>query len=158
MAEKYHVLLEKLVKIPNPLVRQMEVQHDEKKVWTYGDKVILAVGRVVEIKQQEQLIKCMPYILSRCNEARLVIVGASHGTHSERLKQLVNALGVEEAVLFVGHQSNVKWYYQNSRVFALVSKSWVSMRQDSWISLSSTVCCFFLASFSLFCFSKQNLP
>lgn len=123
MAEKYHVLPGKLVKIPNPLVRQKEILRDEKKAWTYGDKVILAVGRVVEIKQQEQLIKCMPYILSRCSEARLVIVGASHGTHSERLKQLVNALGVEEAVLFVGHQSNVKWYYQNSRVFALVSKS-----------------------------------
>ena len=123
MIKNYHILPEKLIKISNPLNERTKTAKKENEDWGYGSKVILAMGRVVEIKQHEQLIKIMPYVLERCNNAKLLIVGASHGSHSESLKKLVADLKLEKVVCFTGHQTNVNYYYQNSRVFALVSKS-----------------------------------
>ena len=53
--------------------------------------------------------------------------------------------------------SDATWKYDVSPI-TFVSKSCVSIRQDSWISLSSMVCCFFFASFSRLSRSKRNLP
>jgi len=63
-----------------------------------GKKIILTVGRLVERKGHDMILKSLPVILRSVPEARYIIVG--RGPDQARLKQLVTKLGIEKQVFF----------------------------------------------------------
>jgi len=81
---------------------------------------ILFVGRLIEKKGVEYLIKAIPYI-SAWNECKLIIVGK--GFEEDKLKKLVIDLDLENNVKFIGKVSRNKItkYFKSSDIFILPS-------------------------------------
>jgi glycosyltransferase involved in cell wall biosynthesis len=82
----------------------------------YGDRVVLAVGRLVYYKGFEYLIRAMKDV-----RGKLVLVG--DGPLRGHLENLASQLGVTEKVVFAGeiHNANVVPYYHATDIFALPS-------------------------------------
>ncbi len=80
----------------------------------YGDRVVLAVGRLVSYKGFEHLIRAMRDI-----SAHLVLVG--DGPLGSSLEGLARACGVAERVTFLERVNDVNPYYHAADVFALPS-------------------------------------
>lgn len=102
--------------IGNP-IRPIESKIIEK------ENVILMVGRYIESKQQDILIK----IFAKLNAPnwKLVLLGYDHLKQENQQKwhQLAKELNVADRVVFTGKQSNVEDYYNKSKIFAFTSKS-----------------------------------
>ena len=81
-------------------------------------KKILFVGRIVERKGVEYLVRAMPKILSRI-DAELIVVGS--GAILDELKSLAKKIGVGEKVHFTGLVSaeEKERYYKTCDVFVL---------------------------------------
>jgi len=79
---------------------------------------ILFVGRLVEKKGVEVLLRAMPLVLDRVPNATLTIVG--FGPLEERLKSECTALGLDGVVTFIGavQQAGLVDYYRTASVFA----------------------------------------
>ena len=84
-------------------------------------RVIIAVGRLVPIKNMRLLVEAMPAIVADHPDAHVVIVG--EGPERELLESLARERGVSAAVTFAGYVSNaeVADYYRAADVFALAS-------------------------------------
>lgn len=97
--------LAKLVALP-PGVDIERFQPGEKSVALMtryqleGKQVILCVGRLVQRKGQDVLIKAMSKVKERYPNALLLIAGA--GNYEKRLRKLVTRYNVSENVTFVG--------------------------------------------------------
>jgi glycosyltransferase involved in cell wall biosynthesis len=63
------------------------------------------VGRLVEDKGQEVLLRAVPVILKTSPEARFLLVGT--GSREPHLRHLAASLGVERAVSFLGFRDDV---------------------------------------------------
>lgn len=83
--------------------------------------VIGTVGRLVEIKQYDLLIRSFVQVAQSCLDAHLVFVG--EGPEKSSLRQLAEGLGVGQRVHFVGYQTNVNEYLHAMNCFALTSRS-----------------------------------
>lgn len=68
-----------------------------------NEKIILFIGRLVYEKGVQHLIAAMPKILSKYNDAKLVIAGK--GGMLDALKAQVRALGIENKVYFAGYMN-----------------------------------------------------
>lgn len=92
--------------------------------------VILALGRMAHNKGYDLLVRALPYVLQRVSEARLLLaIGSSEPSPREveqinELKQLVDELGIGEAVLFHDFipDDQLAAYYRGADVFALCSR------------------------------------
>ena len=80
----------------------------------FGERMILAVGRLVYYKGLEYLVRAM-----RDVDGHAVIVG--QGPMRESLSTLAASLGVQGRVTLVGHVRDTAPYYHAARVFALPS-------------------------------------
>ena len=87
-----------------------------------GKKCILSVGRLVERKGFDTVIRALPMILHEVPIAHYLIVGS--GPLEDHLKSMVEELGLEEHVTFVGYVSDEELaaYYMASDVFAMISR------------------------------------
>lgn len=65
-----------------------------------GDEVVLAVGRLVEKKGFDDLVRAWPAVCARRPEARLIVVG--DGPERERLGALADELGIADRIQWVG--------------------------------------------------------
>jgi glycosyltransferase involved in cell wall biosynthesis len=66
-----------------------------------GNPLILGVGQLIERKGWEHTIRCLPAIVARFPQARLLIIGSSRPvepTYRQRLEQLATELGVIDCV------------------------------------------------------------
>lgn len=88
-----------------------------------GRKCILTVGRLVERKGHDIVLQAMPGILRAVPDAHYIIVGK--GDYESRLRSLVQQLGIEPYVTFVGFASDeeVAAYYAICEVFAMISRA-----------------------------------
>ena len=77
---------------------------------------VLAVGRLVPNKGMDTLIKAVPEVLARVQEAKFVIAGA--GPMDSSLRKLTESLGVGDSVEFLGHRSDVPDLLRGATVFA----------------------------------------
>lgn len=117
MHKIFGVSLNKIVKIPNPA---MKVNlYREKENWEYGKKVIITVGRLVEQKQQERIIRAFSYVYKHENSAKLLILGV--GPKEKYLKEVSRRCGVEEQVIFAGFKNDIAYFLRHSRVFVMSS-------------------------------------
>lgn len=65
------------------------------------DRLLLCVGELLPNKNQQQVIRAMPAILSRVPEAKLLLAG--NGSNRPALEELTASLGLEEHVTFLGY-------------------------------------------------------
>jgi len=87
------------------------------------ENIILTVGRLIESKHHDRLIKIFKDL--SLSEWKLVIVGGDALKQSglKELKRLVKKLGMEDKVEFTGTVSDVESYYKKSKIFAFTSSS-----------------------------------
>jgi len=65
-----------------------------------GKPILLTVARLIPRKGCDQVIEALPFILQQAPEATYVIVG--EGPDEERLRELVQSVGVGNCVVFTG--------------------------------------------------------
>jgi phosphatidylinositol alpha-1,6-mannosyltransferase len=87
-----------------------------------GKKCILTVGRLVERKGFDTVIRALPAILEVVPEAHYLIVG--RGPVESGLKHLAADLGLEQHITFVGYvpDNELAAYYQTSDLFVMISR------------------------------------
>jgi glycosyltransferase involved in cell wall biosynthesis len=89
----------------------------------FGDApVIIAVGRLVPIKNAGLLIEALPAIRAQVPAAKLLLVG--EGPEQHRFAERARQLQVADAVVFAGFvpNENLGAYYRSADVFALPSE------------------------------------
>jgi glycosyltransferase involved in cell wall biosynthesis len=88
-----------------------------------GEPLILYVGRVSEDKGLKTLIQAVPLVLKDFPLARFLIVGEDYG-YLSILKSLVQELGVEKSVVFIGRlpDEQLVRVYKMADVFVLPSE------------------------------------
>ncbi|NQV13507.1 MAG: glycosyltransferase family 4 protein [Parcubacteria group bacterium] len=94
--------------------------------------IILSVGRLVERKGHDMVIKSLPAVLQRFPNTLYLIIG--DGPYKKKLKALVKELGLEKYVLFVNDITKVNYndlpdYYNVSDVFTMPSRI-IKSKQD----------------------------
>lgn len=119
MNKNYHIPIKKMVKIPNPVLEQPFCASEID--WKYGDKVIVAVGRLAQQKQHDRIIRAFSYVYEHDQEARLLILG--EGPLEEYLKNLCERYHLKDKVIFAGFKSNIGDYLRKSQMFVMASES-----------------------------------
>jgi glycosyltransferase involved in cell wall biosynthesis len=85
------------------------------------DKTIGIIGMLHENKGHRYFIEAASFLSSRKPEARFLIIG--DGELREELKRQVNELGLDNTVLFLGHQENMPEIYSFLDIFVIASDS-----------------------------------
>lgn len=80
-----------------------------EKLGIAAEPVYLHVGRFNAQKNHKKLISIFYEIMKRQPDAILLLLG--DGEKKEEIKALVNKLGIEQNVRFIGNEQNVKSYY-----------------------------------------------
>lgn len=85
-------------------------------------KCILTVGRLVERKGHDMVLRALPEVLQAVPDAHYIIVGK--GDYEPRLRALVKDLGIQSHVTFTGYADDeeVAAYYVLCDVFAMISR------------------------------------
>lgn len=109
---------------------------DVRKYFGIDNELILAVANLVPRKNLETLLKGFKLVNQALPESKLIIVGSEPPTilgigrstspriaYSQKLKEMVSMLHLEEKVIFVGYQRdhNLRRFYAAADVFALPS-------------------------------------
>ncbi len=89
--------------------------------WSEKDPVVVAVGRLVEVKAHATLIKAMRLVVANYPNARLIIVGG--GPLREELEALVSVSDLLNSVHFAGERSDARLIMSAASVFCLPSLS-----------------------------------
>jgi glycosyltransferase involved in cell wall biosynthesis len=114
---------DKIAVIHNPVIGadfEMRSQQCVEHPWLDDPsrKVFVTAGRLVPIKDHETLLRALALYRQR-NNGRLLILGS--GPLRESLGALAQALGVGDAVDFLGFQENPLPYFRRSDVFVMSS-------------------------------------
>jgi GalNAc-alpha-(1->4)-GalNAc-alpha-(1->3)-diNAcBac-PP-undecaprenol alpha-1,4-N-acetyl-D-galactosaminyltransferase len=102
--------------IGNPIAQQ-------ELVTTPREKIVLSVGRLIETKHHNELIKL--FVKLNKPDWKLIIVGgdALRQNNSETLNELIISLNAQNRVKLAGNQKDVTSYYKKSSIFAFTSSS-----------------------------------
>lgn len=119
-AEKFYkkfVIPSKIVVIGNPIRIQEEVNFSSR------ENIILSVGRLIDTKHHDELIKS--FLKINKLDWKLIIVGgdALNQKQSINLQEIIKNNGAEERVILAGEKANVESYYNKSKIFAFTSSS-----------------------------------
>jgi GalNAc-alpha-(1->4)-GalNAc-alpha-(1->3)-diNAcBac-PP-undecaprenol alpha-1,4-N-acetyl-D-galactosaminyltransferase len=108
---------QKIKVIGNP-IRIIPKRNELKK-----ESIVLTVGRLIESKHHDELIKM--FIRISKPDWKLVVVGYDHLKQnvSEKLRQIIKENHAEEIVCLDGKQTDVESYYLKSQIFAFTSSS-----------------------------------
>ena len=98
--------------IPNP-IKIVDFNKNKK------EKIILTVGRIDANKNQEQIIRSF----SRLKQQGWKLVICGDGSLLSKLKDLVKALNINDAVEFKGRVKNIEKQYERASIFAFSSLS-----------------------------------
>ena len=82
--------------------------------------VVMTVGRLTVMKGQRHLIDCVPGLVGRFPDVRVVLVGDGH-LRADLTAQAA-ALGVSDAVVFAGHRTDARQLLDAADVFVLPSR------------------------------------
>lgn len=84
-----------------------------------SDNIIVSVGRLVNQKGFNHLIKAFSLVVKKYPNTKLLIIG--HGEKENELKTLSNKLGIDEKVLFLGGQDNPYKFMKRADLYVLSS-------------------------------------
>lgn len=118
MYKNYSIAMQKMTKVPNPAL-QINVGNT-KTAWKYGNKVIVVVGRLTQLKQQDRIIRAFSYVYEHEKDARLLVLGT--GEMEGYLKSVIAKYGLNGKVILAGFRKNISYYLKNSKIFVLASK------------------------------------
>ena len=125
---KWGVSEAKVVKIPlgpasTAAVDAPNLQAIQERFGLCNKRVILTVGRLVERKGQDMMLRAMPHILTEMPNAMYLIIGT--GPMGPALKREVHNRRLERHVIFVGNVPHDKTapYYAIADVFAMPSRA-----------------------------------
>ncbi|MBI5788268.1 MAG: glycosyltransferase family 4 protein [Candidatus Schekmanbacteria bacterium] len=87
-----------------------------------GKRVILTIGRLIERKGQDMVIRSLPAIIERFPQVRYLIAG--QGPDCKRLQLLAQELGLSEFVIFAGFvpEAELPVYYNLCEIFIMPSR------------------------------------
>ena len=102
--------------IGNPIAQQELVK-------TPREKIVLSVGRLIETKHHDELIKL--FVKLNKPDWKLIIVGgdALRQNNSETLNKLITSLNAKNRVTLSGNQKDIASFYKKSSIFAFTSSS-----------------------------------
>jgi glycosyltransferase involved in cell wall biosynthesis len=104
-----------------------------------NDTVLLAVGRMVEKKGTQYIIKAMPDITKKNKNVKLVLIG--DGSEKEELMRLAKKLKVENNTVFLGKVD----YGELSKIYAISDVYVAPSVKDSFGNLESHIVAMFEA-------------
>lgn len=113
----FNLPLKKMVKIANPVLPPEKDDIDGE--WKYGNRVIIAVGRLASEKQHDRIIKAFSYVYLNEPSSRLLILGM--GPKENYLKKIRKEYQLENQVIFAGFKNNISYYLKKSRAFVMAS-------------------------------------
>jgi len=120
----FNVPFTKIKIIHNPIdidnIVHLGIENVEHPWFAQNVPIIISVGRLVDVKGYEYLLRAFKQILTHY-PSRLVILG--QGEKEESLKALTLQLDIDKSVAFLGFQINPFKYMSRSRVFVLSSLS-----------------------------------
>ena len=119
MVAIYGVKRKKLIKIPNSITKMGKIQKSEP--WQYGDKTIICIGRLEDVKQHNIAIRAFSTVIKKIPTAKLIILGT--GQTKGKLKALIKKMNLENSVFLLGFKENINYFLQNSKVFLMTSKT-----------------------------------
>jgi glycosyltransferase involved in cell wall biosynthesis len=82
----------------------------------YGERIVIAVGRMVPYKGFDVLIRSMKNV-----EGKLLLIGS--GPQEEELKALVESEKLGDKVVMLGRVDDLRPFYQASSIFVLPSRT-----------------------------------
>ena len=118
LIRNYGVHKNSIVTIPNPARKPL---FDSNKKWKWGDKVILHIGRLDPVKQQDRLIRAFSLVYKIDNDARLILLG--DGKLRKYLEMIARKMGVQDAVIMPGFTDEVGFFLENSKALVLCSRA-----------------------------------
>ncbi len=110
---------EKIVLIPFG-VNFAQSQKAMRKRLENDENKILTVGRLVERKGHEVVLRALPMVLKRFPNVIYQIVG--NGSMKKKLHQLTDKMKLSKNVEFFGDVNNIEHFYQNCDVFVMPSR------------------------------------
>lgn len=119
LSKNYKIPVWKICAIPN-VAAFHKFQQKKTRIWEYGDKAVICMGRLDPVKQQERVIRAFSYVYGKRHDARLVLVG--DGKQKHYLKSVCQKMGIEEHVVFAGASTDVGYFFQHARVFVMASR------------------------------------
>lgn len=121
LEKTFNIIQRKIKIIYNPidLKKIKKLKEEEIKDLRIKEKsFLLTVGRLTKAKGYPYLLEAYSMINKEIDE-KFVILGT--GKDEERLKSLVNELGIQECVLFLGFQKNPYKFMNIASIFVLAS-------------------------------------
>lgn len=97
-----------------------DINIKSNEVVSFNFEYILAVGRIVKLKQFDKLVKAYSKSILIDKNVKLVIVG--EGTDSEKIKDIVKNLKLTNDVFLIGHSNNPYKYMKEAKFFTLSSQ------------------------------------
>ena len=110
---------DKLVLLSDPIIQISSIVKNNKSNNLSKEKYIFAAGRLTKQKNFDFLIKAFNQVSKINNNLKLYIAG--EGEEENRLKKLVQKLGLRDKVLFLGFKDNIIDYMRNCELFVLSS-------------------------------------
>lgn len=104
----------------NPIIIENIITKSKEREISYNEFTIVSVGRLVNIKGFDRLIKAHAKLVGRFPHS-LVIIG--EGEERRNLEQLVNTLGVNGSVDIMGFIENPYPYIKAANLFVSASKT-----------------------------------
>jgi glycosyltransferase involved in cell wall biosynthesis len=120
---KEHAPVSKLVKIFNGIdIEQADLEF--ARTTSAPGNMILVLGQIEPRKRHQDIIKAMPLILKRHPEMHLAIAGHNyHQAYLADLHKLVEELGLQDKVDFLGGRDDVPELMRQSKALVLCSES-----------------------------------
>lgn len=118
ISNHYNIPLKKIVAIPNPLPRYIEVSEELRQE---KSTVISFVGRLDAVKQIDHQIRAFAQVADDFPDLIFNIYGS--GNLREFLQSLIDQLGMTKRIILKGKTNQVKEVYQESLFTLLTSKS-----------------------------------
>ena len=111
--------LKNTITLYNPLDVESIIEKSNESL-QFDFEYILAVGRVEEVKQFDELIQAYFKSILPSKKCKLVIVG--NGTQLDKCKKIVEDLNLQQLVIFTGFDANPYKYMKRAKYFVLCSK------------------------------------
>jgi phosphatidylinositol alpha-1,6-mannosyltransferase len=101
---------------------ELKLEQIKEKYNLNGKKVLLTIGRLVERKGHDMVIKSLPSIIKVVPNLVYLIVGS--GPYKEKLEKLVNQYSLRDYVIFTGaaRQDDLAGLFQTADVFIMPAR------------------------------------
>ena len=122
--EYYNLDRDKIRVLLNPLDRNLIDKSIENQKNPFDKRYInvVASGRLSKEKGFDILIRAFKSVYLKNSNFRLHIIGADYDNQSDRYRELINSLGLEDIVHLLGFKTNPYIYYRYSDLFVLSSR------------------------------------